>query len=362
MNKDPYNKYIHKIDRDNNMGLVRYILAFGVLIAHFNILCGANIPWIVTNYDRVGGFFAISGFLLISPILKGISFKEFAIRRVWRIVPSYLFVVLGFAIVLSLFSTYSFKEYFSSIGFWKYLCANLTFLNFLHPDLPGVFLGFENPAVNGALWTMKVEWQLTLSVPFIIFILRKYNCDLRKSIILILLVSLFYRITFYILYNLTEKDIYEILGRQFIGQSLYFYGGIFVYTFYNEFIKKKTLFIILSTIIYIIFRCVDYVPFYYQLIHPFVITLLVISYSVIPGQWASIIDRGHNISYEIYLCHFPIMQILAYFNIISKIGVALSLCLGIGLTILFAIITYLCVGHLYLSHRTRSITSVPVKS
>ena len=353
-NKNLYQNLIHKIDRDNNMSLVRYILAFGVLISHFNILCGANIPWIVTNYDRVGGFFALSGFLLISPVLKGISYRDFVMKRIWRIIPSYFFVVILFSVLLSFISDLSFGDYFKSEGYWKYLAANLSCLNFLCPDLPGVFSDLKISAVNGALWTMKIEWQLSLTLPFVVLILKHYKFNLKKAVIFILLVSLIYRIILQVLYITTEREIYEILGRQLIGQLFYFYAGIFLYTYYEQLKKNKLVFIISSLIVYIIFRCVDYIPLYYQIGHPFVITLLVISFSLIPKDFAKYIDRGHNISYEIYLCHFPILQVLAYYNAVERIGVAASLAIGVLLTVIAAIIVYFTVGNLYLKRKKKS--------
>lgn len=343
------------------MSLVRYILAFGVLISHFNVLCGASVPWIVTNHDRVGGFFALSGFLLVSPLLKGTGYKEFVARRAWRILPSYLFVVMGFALGLCCLSQLTPVEYFSSKGFWEYVVVNILSLNFLHPDLPGVFSNLEIPAVNGALWTMKVEWQLSLTVPLVIWFIKRYSLNLRKSILVILFISLFYRLIFFVLYHQTGSEIYEILGRQFVGQTIYFYGGILVFTYYEELNRNKVYFALGTVVLYIIFRISDFNTAYFILLHPFIITLLVLSFSILPHNVAAYIDRGNNISYEIYLCHFPIMQILAEFKFVEKYGVILSLTIGIILTLIAAIITYFCVGKIYLSHRGKPKSTYLVK-
>ena len=81
-----------------------------------------------------------------------------------RILPPYWATVVLFAILLGFCSAS--PDYFLSGQFWKYLIANLCFVNFVEPALPGVFDGMEVTAVNGSLWTMKVEWMLYLSMPF----------------------------------------------------------------------------------------------------------------------------------------------------------------------------------------------------
>ncbi len=46
---------------------------------------------------------------------------------------------------------------FWDAGTYRFLLANLTLMNFLHPDLPGVFVGDRYAAVNFALGRIKVE-------------------------------------------------------------------------------------------------------------------------------------------------------------------------------------------------------------
>lgn len=343
-----FKDYIHHIDRNNNMDLVRYILAFGVLIAHFNILCDADVPWIISSYNRVGGFFALSGFVLIGSILKGCTFKEFTIKRILRIVPSYLFVVFTCAILLCLVSTFTVKDYFTNKGFWEYLAANVCYLNFLHPSLPGVFNG---EAVNGALWTLKVEWQLTLCLPILAWICYKYKINIIKAIISLIFISMVYRLILLYLEITTGKAIYEILGRQFIGQFFFFASGTLIACYYPAFVKFIKYIIPASIITYLIFWLVIDSTIYFIYIQPFVITLMVLSVSLIPKNYANYIDGGNNISYEIFLCHFPIMQLIHEFDIVDKYGVAMGLTIGILCTLVYAIITYSLVGRIYIKYK-----------
>jgi hypothetical protein len=81
-------------------------------------------------------FFVVSGFLIARSYESSSSLKSYISKRIRRIVPAYLLVVFLCAILLSLVSTYSFREYFSNTQVYKYLFWNSIFLNFKAPWLP----------------------------------------------------------------------------------------------------------------------------------------------------------------------------------------------------------------------------------
>lgn len=358
-NTSPFGRFIHHIDRNNSLDVIRYVLAIGVLVEHFNFLCDADIPWVISSYNCVGVFFAISGFVLIGRLMKGFPFKEYAVNRTWRIFPSYFFVVLFVAISFCYISDFSLLRYFSSGDFWAYLAANLSFLNFLHPSLPGVDTDTVANAVNGSLWTMKVEVQLSLIAPLFVWLCRKYRINVIKMIAAIIIVSIIYRLFFNYLFSISEKAIYEILSRQFIGQLMYFFAGILLYCFYGFFIKHIRVITVCTLLIYCLNFTVVIIPYYGLWLEPFVVTALVLGLALFPYDLGKRLGIKHNFSYELYLCHYPMIILVNHFDIPSKIGIAGAFAASFAASMLFAYITYRSVGRLYLKHNLKTNSYVP---
>ena len=121
-------------------------------------------------------FFVISGYLISQKIIPEIqnlkfSFKEYFIRRLKRILPSYFFVIsISFILILILFIDthyeYSLKEILYSLFFLQ---------NFYYWDLSGYF-GLENlykPLLN--TWSLGVELQFYFFFSFFIYVVKKKN-------------------------------------------------------------------------------------------------------------------------------------------------------------------------------------------
>ena len=330
MNKVPY-----RIPQPNNMGIVRYILAFAVVIAHFNTLTDTDILWFpITSGQAVGGFFALSGFLMAGSYLKRPDWKNFVISRCKRLLPAYWSTVLIFAVICVAFS--SADNYFVQSGFWKYLTANLSFLNFLHPTLPGVFDNNPTPVVNGSLWTMKVEWMLYLTVPFGIWLIMKFKRHVAITIMALYVASAVYRLGMYHMYDETGSEIYAIMSRQFLGMLMYFYVGILVYYYLDLFLKWKWWILAISLVSLLAFSKVG---FFHIVFDPLFVSLLVLWFSMV-GKWGSFEGTRDNISYNIYLVHFPVIQIIVQTGLTKSLGIGWSF--AIAILIILAISWLIC--------------------
>jgi len=173
----------------------------------------------VGQLPAVNAFFIMSGFLVAKSYINSTSLKNYILKRIKRIVPAYLVIILLAAFLLFFMSSLSFSEYFTHPAFYKYIAWNSIFLNFKAPFLPEVF---NNEAVNGALWTIKIEECFYLLVPIIFLIMRKFDSKKLYIFIIIYILSLIYRNYFFSIGQLN-------IAKQIPGAMTYFVVGIVMF-------------------------------------------------------------------------------------------------------------------------------------
>ena len=298
------------------MDYVRYIMALGVVVAHFSLVMNCDFWWPVSSGTAVSVFFGLSGFLVYATFQRKQSLKDFLLSRTKRIMPIYLVIVVASALLLSFVSTLSLSEYFCHPDLWKYLGANICFLNFLQPTLPGVFTDNVVPTVNGSLWTLKVEWALYLSIPLFDWAIRHWRISAKKLLFSIIVLSVAYKALMQYLYGATGHQIYHILSYQFIGQLTYFYSGVLVFLNFEYCKRHKRALLLLSAAMSIICwltsDCVQHwaVSILYDLFYPTSIVTFFLLVSCV--DWLPVrLPRIPNLSYELYLIHFPVIQVVA---------------------------------------------------
>lgn len=160
--------------RQNNLDTLRLLLAFLVVLEHCNNLFhsalndSTRFSFFLLNLSDV----AVSCFFVISGMLTWISFNRdpdivrFYMRRFVRVFPAYWSVVTIqiSAFVLLASSAIQWNNLFS------YTIYNFITANFLRPSfIEGV------PAINGSLWTIKIEVGYYVVLPFIFFFLSRWH-------------------------------------------------------------------------------------------------------------------------------------------------------------------------------------------
>jgi peptidoglycan/LPS O-acetylase OafA/YrhL len=298
--------------RRNNFDLLRLVLAATVCFTHCYELSGyQQLAWItkvLSSATAVKAFFVISGFLIFMSFERSTSIYSYAEKRLRRVYPAYLTVVLLCALTLFSVSSKGVSDYFFSAAWLKYVLANSLFMNFIQPSLPGVFDMNRLHAVNGALWTLKIEVGFYLSVPVLVFLFRRFGTLL--VIFAAYLGSVAWAAIFSWLDKRTGSQIYLELGRQLPGQLSYFVaGGLFYYHF--SFFERWSRLLLCAAILVLIINS------YWSVgaLEPVALATTVMFLSMFP--YLGNFGRHGDFSYGVYILHFPILQCLIGSGIFS---------------------------------------------
>lgn len=311
----------------NNLDCLRLILASTVALFHLHEL--TQIP----TFDCLGvylspvfavrSFFVISGLLIYRSYSRSSSLRSYFEKRIRRIYPAYFTVIVVAAFAFLPLSIFPAHRYFG-LGFVKYLASNLVFLNFLFPMLPGVFRNNPSWAVNGALWTLKIEVVFYLFVPVMHWLAEKFGTKLVLGTLFFL--SCLWKYGFValgaiysspaVLSHDPTRNIYTQLAVQFPGQLQYFIAGIVLLLCFD---KLKNYFGVILAVSIALF-----------LVDHFFTDSLLDSGAIFDIFWISGIvfffgfwryfgnfSKYGDFSYGVYIVHWPILQTLTTLRIIN---------------------------------------------
>ena len=320
------------VSKSNAFNFLRLACCLIVIYEHCVVLSGVNFPCYDLREIAVNVFFILSGFWVTQSFLKSTSIKEYAIKRFKKILPQYWLVVLGFAVGLSAFSVLPLREYFCNGSFYKYLVANIFTLNFIQPNLPGVFEGLAlNGSVNGSLWTIKIEIGFYIFLPFLVFAVKKlhekfngggYGCIV---LIALYLLSVLYEV---LMPLVTEKtSLPSALNNQLPVFISYFAGGMF-FAFYSEKLFPKLKIAFLPCLALLVLLNVFKIPFVSALLVPICLAVCVM-FLGLNLKIFSDIGRKTDYSYSLYLVHYPLAMCFVSLGVFEKMpGFAIFAVLG----------------------------------
>jgi peptidoglycan/LPS O-acetylase OafA/YrhL len=269
-----------KPERLNNLDFIRFILAFGVVIHH--IVGVQNIPLMPgIPFNWVGGFIAISGYLVTKSMEGSRGYGHFAWKRLLRVGPA-------FAVALAL-----------SVALGATLMVELTWWATMGlVQRPGLY--------NAPLWSLSVEEVLyaLLAASFASGMLRwKY----RAWVVGAFLISAYWFDKIPVLPGL--------LGNYSLTMPYYFAAGVFLYC-----LKDTIKFSVPAALLCLALEVSRYstlgaMPSSITL--PFYASPLLLAYGLITlGLYAPPViawwSRIGDASFGIYVYHYPIMIWLAY--------------------------------------------------
>ena len=294
--------------RHNNFDLLRLLFAGSVALWHAYDLSRspalAALSSVASAELGVKSFFVVSGFLVVMSCENSRSLREYAAKRVRRIYPAYFAVVVGCAVLGVLVSRLSASEYFSA-DVLRYLAANLLFLNFLAPGLPGVFEGNPWREVNGALWTLKVEVMFYAAVPLLVAAYRRVGAPL--ILVLLYVASVGYSLGLGAMAEASGRPFYLQLQRQLPGQLTYFLAGAALYLYREHAFARWKLLLWVAVAAGAVQHAVF--PPLSVLVEPVWLGIIVI-YGAYGLPYLGNFARFGDLSYGLYIFHFPVIQVL----------------------------------------------------
>ena len=329
----------------NNFDFLRIVFASTVAFAHLIELSEIQAlePYKIYFNTRlaIDGFFIISGFLIAKSYENSKTLKDYIIRRAKRIIPAYVVVILLSAILFSFISTNSFSDYFSNSQFWNYLFANLSFQNYLEPCLPGVLEANKICAINGALWTIKIEEAFYLSVPIFYWFVRVKKLNFYLLILIVYVLS----VTYYSYFM--SIDNYRI-AKQLPGALAFFATGIMFYKNASLLSKWKDYIIIPCLLLFILEQYV----FQNQLLKPIVFGFMVfyIAYSF---KFLNHFGKYGDFTYGIYIYHFPIIQLFVSLGLFKTLHPVIVCTSVLMITLILAVLSWHFIEIPYLSKNRR---------
>lgn len=318
------------VKKSQNLHIMRFLASLAVIFSHTYPIANSKglsdpLDRITNNELGIGGFcvaifFLCSGYLISKSVVRSKSFLSYIKARLIRLLPPLAFVVFFTVICGAFLTTLSVKEYFLSLGTYKYLLNAVLFTNY---ELPGVFMGTPYGAcVNGALWTLRVEvlCYIVCYVTYKLKFLQKSRFWITVPVAVVAIAS---------------RVVLPELLWETIRPCLFFYVGMLYYV-YSDKIKLKPWLIPIALAMFVLSLFNKY-------------TLLVAFFTVWPYLqfviWFGIkqcpkkIGSLGELSYSVYLWGFFVQQTLVC--VLGEMSVWKNMILSSIISIFLAIVTYL---------------------
>lgn len=339
------------------------------------------------GYLGVDAFFVISGFV-VTPLIVEIfsttastpkrilNLKEFLFRRFYRLAPA-LGIILAFsAISIFLFGPVSDHSRFARQGIATLLLAgNLGAYkyngNYFQPN--------PNPLVH--TWSLSVEEQIYMFIPFLLLVLLTKQTKVLKKIFGIYLILGSMSLTIFILPKLFQ-GFSNILGIENLGDFQFYSPTSRIWQFCiggicwmilkklkgKQFNSYPLLGYSLSIVVLLLLFSPLHLNNYLGTLLITVCTLCLLAFhslSSLPSRFISVFMKLGNASYSVYLVHMPLIYLARYSPVFGSSNQRESSIQGVLaalLAIFIGYLSYLLVETKYRASRGERANSLDLKS
>lgn len=240
-------------------------------------------------------FFALSGFLVASSLVRSRTLIEFLGLRILRLVPALAVEICLSALVLGpIMTSFNTQSYFTDYEFVSYF---LNIVGLIHFQLPGVFLSNPIPSiVNGSLWTVPFELECYIALAAL-WVLRLRGSGPAALVALVLWSGL--------LGTRLLMGAYEPIGPDALNGRLlvaYFLAGVCLYQYRYRIPSDVRLFVVAFAVSLVMIKSKSAI-----LLSPLFVAYATAYVGLLRPKKLPLIFSG-DYSYGIYLYAFPIQQ------------------------------------------------------
>lgn len=342
------NRYDRK---SNTFDYIRIIFAIFVILSHaypifFGMSAHGPITQNILRTETLGGiavigFLLISGFMTTQSIMHSKNNKEFLFKRILRIFPPLIIMLLITIFVIGPMAYQGDKANYYNESVTNYFTKNVNILGNTSYTIDGVFTNNPYPAaINGSIWVLKHEFMayLVLIVCALCGLLKERKYTLGITILLVIL----YVFGFNAKLNVNWLANFGVFNElnEFIKILTYFFIGSTIYL-YKDKIKMSFKLFVMALIILLFGISINLTKYVLIIAMPY---LLIYLGTIRISKKKDILKKIGDFTYAMFIYAFPIQQLIVFYWK-DKINIWQFMALSVGITTIISIIMTLLVDN-----------------
>ncbi len=325
--------------KKNSLNFIRLLGALQVMYGHLTGYLNVEVPGvrpIINVFYGVPIFFTLSGFLIWNSISSSKNYKQYLLKRFWRIYPE-----LWGGIAIEIIAIMLLHRPLSVRDLTVFTITQATFLQFWTPDSLREY-GIGTP--NGALWTICVLIQFYIIAWFVQKLLRK--CSI-VSWLITLIISIVVSIGIYsYLESLGVEVLIKLFGQTILRYFWMFLLGMMLANYFDKIISfaMKGWWIALGI------SAVLHYTYDLYAGYPVFSTFFLLAAMIGFGYRYADINIKRDLSYGVYVYHATVLNVMVTFGFTGEI---IYLLIAFVVSFIMAYLSNITIGQLSISRKER---------